>query len=99
MLHIAESVPSPESVPSNSGNSGLIQPMRLSRQRSSSMQAIPEFRLALTLILYCVVKYNCLEQASDSGAEFRELGRSGIRRNSVRFRSIPELDGISELLA
>jgi hypothetical protein len=48
-----------------------------------------QFRLALTLMLPCVVNRNSLEQASDSGTEFRELDRSGIRRNSVRFRSIP----------
>jgi hypothetical protein len=42
----------------------------------------PEFRLALTLMLTCVVKHNYLKQAINSETEFRELGRSGIRRNS-----------------
>jgi hypothetical protein len=90
MLHIGESVPPLESVLSNSGNSDLLQPTRLIRQRSSSIQfrsipefrQTPEFRLALTLMLICVVKHNYLKQASNSGTEFRELGGSGIRRNS-----------------
>jgi hypothetical protein len=48
---------------------------------------ILELRSALTLTLRCVVIDYSLKEVSNSGTEFSESGRAGIRRNSVQFRN------------
>jgi hypothetical protein len=97
MLNIVEPVPPTEPIPSNSRNSVYHFQYNsgipgISSYQSLGILGIPsDFGIEWSS---CHPHPHTLAIASNSWTEFRQLSRTGIGRNPVKFLPIPESDGI-----